>query len=70
MDFIPAIAVLSAMGAWVLCQIFFRIPKMKAKAEAGGTALKPRTALYWIIVAAQILFLIYCLHRLYRLIAP
>jgi hypothetical protein len=70
MEFILVMVALGGMGAWVFYQILFGIPKMKAQAEASGAAKRPKPALYWAIIAAQMLFLAYCLHRLYRLISP
>lgn len=68
MAFVIIMILLSGMGAWVLYQLVLvrRASKAKAPAEIGMRKTHP--VLYWMIVAAQTLFLIQCLYRLFHLI--
>jgi hypothetical protein len=66
MSFTVIMVLLSAMGFWVLYQLLFVVPALKAKAAASGDANKKKPVLYWIIIAAQIVFVVVCLYRLLK----
>ena len=65
MAFVIIMILLSLMGMWVIYQLVRIHRARKAKVpEIDMRAAHP--ILYWMIVAAQILFLISCLYRLYH----
>jgi uncharacterized membrane protein SpoIIM required for sporulation len=67
MSFVIVMILLAAMGLWILYELL-RIRRARKDGSAPETDMrKTRPILYWMIVAAQLLFLIGCLYRLYRL---
>lgn len=57
---------LLAMGLWVLYQLLLVVPALKAKAAAADAVGKKKPVLYWIIIAAQIIFVLICSYRLLK----
>jgi len=62
MSFIIALILLMGMGSWVAYQLFLMARRRGTK--AAEPERKP--LLYWIILFAQILFLIVCLNKIYH----
>ena len=65
MSFTIALSLLLLMGIWVTYQL---LRLRNAKPHEAGDKGRPKPLLYRIVVAAQALFLMACLYRLFHLI--
>jgi hypothetical protein len=66
MSFIISLILLSVLGIWVAYHLFVL---RTGNTRVAGT-YREHPVLYWIIIAAQILFLIACLYKLFKEIFP
>jgi len=67
MSFAVPMILLLAMGSWVLYELL-RIRRARKEGSTPETDMRrTHPVLYWTIVAAQLLFLIGCLYKLYAL---